>query len=325
MKKLLVILMVALMIMGTVTGCSKNTGSNKNDTYKIAIIQPVEHPSLNTIRESIILGLEEEGLKDKIEIIYKNANGDPSLLPSIMQSLKSDGVDMLVPIGTGTAQSAAATNTTTPIVFSAVSNPIEAGLVTALDKTTGNITGVSDAIATEDIIDLALQLTPNIKTFGFVYNSSEINSIAGIDKAKAYLDKLGLSYKEATITSTGDLQQSASSLVGSIDAFFTPIDNTVASAMTTYVQVANSAGLPIYVSADSMVADGGLATVGIDYTVLGKQTASMIARIYNGEKISENPVETMTEYSKMINKNVADSLELAISEDLLKTFVIIGE
>jgi putative ABC transport system substrate-binding protein len=325
MKKFLFILMAALMIMGTVTGCSKNTGSNKKDIYTIAIIQPMEHPSLNTIRENIVLGLEEAGLKDKVEIIYKNANGDPSLLPSIMQSLKSDGVDMLVPIGTGAAQSASATNTTTPIVFSAVSNPIEAGLVTALDKTTGNITGVSDAIATEEIINLALELTPNIKTFGFVYNSSEINSTAGIEQAKAYLDELGLSYKEATITSTADVQQSASSLVGNIDAFFTPIDNTVASAMDTFAQVANKSGLPIYVSADSMVTDGGLATVGIDYTVLGKQTASMIARIYNGEKISENPVESMTEYSKMINKNVADSLELNISEDLLKTFVIIGE
>lgn len=325
MKKILVTLMVALMIMGTVTGCSKNTGNKGNDTFKIAIVQPMDHPSLNTIRENIILGIEEAGLKDKIEIIYKNANGDPSLLPSIMQTLKSDGVDMLVPIGTGAAQTAAATNTTTPIIFSAVSNPIEAGLVTELDKTTGNITGVSDAIATEDIIDLALELSPNIKTFGFIYNSSEINSIAGIEKAKAYLDKLGLSYKEATVTSTGDVSQSVSSLVGSIDAFFTPIDNTVASAMATYVQVANKAGLPIYVSADSMVNDGGLATVGIDYTVLGKQTASMIARIYNGENISDNPVESMTEYSKMINKKVADSLDLTISDELLKTFVIIGE
>lgn len=325
MKKIFVIFMVALMIMGTITGCSKNTGSKGNDTYKIAIIQPMDHPSLNTIRENIILGIEEAGLMDKVTIIYKNANGDTSLLPSIMQSLKSDGVDMLVPIGTGAAQSAAATNTTTPIVFSAVSNPIEAGLVTSLDKTTGNITGVSDAIATEEIINLALELTPNIKTFGFIYNSSEINSIAGIEKAKAYLDKLGLSYKEATVTSTGDVQQSASSLVESIDAFFTPIDNTVASAMDTYAQVATKANLPVYVSADSMVSDGGLATVGIDYTILGKQTASMIARIYNGEKISDNPVESMTEYSKMINKNVANSLGLVISDDLLKTFVIIGE
>lgn len=326
MKKTIVMLMVVLMIMGTVTGCSKKTGTNEqNDTYKIAIIQPVDHPSLNTIRESIALGLEEAGLKDKIEIIYKNANGDSSLLPSIMQSLRSEGVDMLVPIATGTAQSAAASTTTIPIVFSAVSNPVEAGLVTALDKTTGNITGVSDAIATEDILNLAMELTPNVKTFGFVYNSSEINSIAGIEQAKAYCVEHGLSYKEATVTSTADVQQSASSLVGSVDAFFTPIDNTIASAMTTFVQVANKSKLPVYVSADSMVADGGLATVGIDYTVLGKQTAAMIARIYNGEKISENPIEVMTEYSKMINKTVADSLELTISEDLLKTFVIIGE
>ena len=202
---------------------------------------------------------------------------------------------------------------------------MDAGLVTSFEETTGNITGVSNSIPIEDIFKLALEITPDVKTFGFVYNTSEVNSVAGIERAKAYCDENGIGYKEATITSTADLQQAASSLVNDVDAFFTPNDNMVASAMPTYLQVAMDAKLPIYVGADSMVTDGGLATVGIDYTVLGKQTAAMIIRLIEGETIADNHVEQIAEYAKMININSANQLGLTISEDLMNEFVILGE
>ena len=325
MKKVLVLLMVAVMVMGTLSGCSSKDRASSNKKFKIGIVQPMDHPSLNTIKEAIVSELEADGMKDQIEIVFENANGDASLLPTIMQSLISDGVDMIVPIATNTAQAAAAATTTIPIVFAAVSNPVEAGLVTSLAVADANITGVSDSIAIEDIFALAVELTPEVKTFGFVYNSSEINSSTGIERAKAYCDANGLAYKEATITSTADIQQAAASLVGEVDAFFTPIDNTVASAMPVYVQVAMDAGIPIYVSADSMVNDGGLATVGIDYSVLGKQTADMIGRIIKGEQMSKNPVEAINEYAKMININAANELKLTIPKELMDQFVIIGE
>lgn len=327
MKKLLTLLLVIILVLGTLSGCSNNSNAPapKNETYKIGIIQHVDHPSLNQIRETIISELDALGLGDKIEIDFKNANGDMSLLPTIMQDMISDGVDMLVPIATPTAQQAKAATGTVPIVFSAVSNPIEAGLVTSFEETTANITGVSNSIAIEDIFKLAAQLTPDARVFGFVYNSSEVNSATGIKRAKAYCDANGISYKEATITGTADLQQAAASLVGKVDAFFTPNDNTVASAMATYMQVAMSAKIPVYVGADSMVADGGLATVGIDYIKLGKQTAQMIVRIYNGEAIKDNHVEQIAEYAKMINIKSAEQLGLSISDELMKEFVIIGK
>lgn len=349
MKKLVAFLLVVMMVLGTLTGCAskKDNGEDvtkatdttptaaANDTattddtattekYKIAIIQPVDHPSLNQIRDTIVSELDALGLGDKVEIELQNANGDATLLPTIMQDMIGDGVDMLVPIATNTAQAALAATNTVPIVFSAVSNPVEAGLVTSFEETTGNITGVSNSIAIEDIFALAAELTPNAKTFGFVYNSSEINSSAGIARAKAYCDEHGIGYKDATITGTADLQQAAS-LVGEVDAFFTPNDNTIASAMPTYLQVAMDAKLPIYVGADSMVKDGGLATVGIDYTVLGKQTAAMIARIIGGETIADNHVEQIATYAKMINIDTANQLGLTISDELMKEFVIIGE
>jgi putative ABC transport system substrate-binding protein len=296
-----------------------------SDPYVIAIIQPMDHPSLNEIRDTIVSELSALGLDDQIEIKLENANGDGSMLPTIMQNLLAENVDMLVPIATPTAQAAMAATDSVPIVFSAVSNPVEAGVVTAFDQTTGNITGVSNAIAIEDIFALAKILTPDAKTFGFVYNTSEVNSATGIERAKAYCDANDLSYKEATITGTADIQQAVSSLIGEVDALFTPNDNTVASAMATYMQAAMSGSLPTYVGADSMVKDGAFATVGIDYTVLGRQTAQMIARIIGGETIAENHVEQISEYSKMINIGTANTLGLEIPEDTLKDFLIFGE
>lgn len=332
MRKIITSILVTIMLLSTLVGCGNNTDTNENgnettqtDTFKIGIIQPMDHPSLNQIREAIVSELDTLGLSDTIEIDFKNANGDMSLLPTIMQDMIGDNVDMLVPIATPTAQAAKASTTNVPIVFSAVSNPVAAGLVTSFEETTGNITGVSNSIPIEDIFKLASEITPNVKTFGFVYNSSEINSATGIERAKAYCDENGIAYEEATITGTADLQQAASSLVGEVDAFFTPNDNTVASAMATYLQVAINANIPIYVGADSMVADGGLATVGIDYTVLGQQTAQMIARLIDGETIEENHVEVIAEYAKMINLKTAKALNLEISNDLIEEFVIIGE
>ncbi len=325
MKKLLTLLLVLIMGLGTLSGCSSESETAKQEVFKIGIVQPMDHPSLNQIRETIISELNAQGMEDKVEVIFKNANGDMSLLPSIMQDLLNDNVDMLVPIATPTAQAALASTQTVPIVFSAVSNPVEAGLVTSFEETTGNITGVSNSIAIEDIFELAGTLTPEAKVFGFVYNSSEINSTTGIERAKAYCDKNNIEYKEATITGTADLQQAAASLVDQVDAYFTPNDNTVASAMATYVQVATDAKLPIYAGADSMVKDGALATVGIDYTVLGKQTAAMIIRIFDGQTIEENHVEQIAEYANMININTANTLGITIPEELKDKFVILGE
>ncbi len=356
MKKSIALLLMTMMVFGIFTACSstekkedgtklasdvnsdavtdnsteknnENNSENINkEPFRIGIIQPVDHPSLNQIRETIISELKAQGYgEDEIIIDLQNANGDTSLLPTIYQNLISNDVDLLIPIATSTAQAAFASTTTIPIVFSAVSNPVEAGLVPALDSTTGNVTGVSDYIAVEDIFALAMELTPEVKTFGFIYNTSEINSVAGVERAKAYCKDNGLAYKEATVTATSELQQAATSLIGDIDAFFTPIDNTVASAMPTYAQIANDANLPIYVSADSMVIDGGLATVGIDYTVLGRQTAQMAIRIMNGETVEENPVEQIAEYAKMINMKTAKLLDITVPENIQDEFVILAE
>lgn len=326
------VLLLSLAVMAmALTGCGdaenngNGSGSNGDKVYKVGIVQHMDHPSLNQINAKIQETLKPYVDSGKVVIVEKNAAGDQTMLPTIISGLLQDGCDILVPIATPTAQATAAATTDVPIVFSAVSNPVEAGLVTSFDNTDKNITGVSNSIPIEQILDLALELTPDIKTIGFVYNTSEINSVTGIEKAKEYCKKKGIAYKEATVTSTADVAQAASSLAGEVDAFFTPNDNTVASAMAAYLQIANEAGVPIYCGADSMVNDGGFATVGIDYDILGAQTGDMVKRIIDGASIKDTPVEQVADYAKMINVKTADKLGIKIPEDKKDSFQLIDK
>ncbi len=329
MKKIIASLTLITMLLAS--GCgSKSEGevsqvpsTENNEKAKIGIVQTMNHPSLDEIREYTIIGLEEQGMKDKVEIIYKDAQGDPANINTIVNQYVGENVDMIIPIATTAAQSAAAATSDIQIVFAAVSYPVKAGLVTDMNVTDKNITGVSNAIAIEDIFELSQKLTPNIKTYGFIYNLGEVNAVAGIDRAKAYCDEKGYKYVEATITNSSELLQATQSLVGKVDAIFTPNDNTVASAMSLLSSEAIKAGIPVYVGADSMVKDGGFATVGIDYKVLGRQVAAMAKRILEGETIKDNPVEIINQYSNMININTAKALGINLDEETLKDFQII--
>lgn len=321
MKKLLSVITIMITALVLLVGCTTN--AEVSEKIKIGIIQPVEHPSLNQIREYIIKGLEEQGLKDKVEITYKDAQGDPSNINTIISQFVGDKMNVIVPIGTAAAQSAAAATNDIPVIFAAASYPVEAGLLKNLNNPEANITGVSDAIDVKQILDLAFELTPEIKTFGFIYNSGEVNSVAAIENAKEYLNEKNISYVEATITNSSELLQAAQSLVGKADAIFTPTDNTVASAMPVLSAEAANAGIPVYTGADSLVVDGGFATVGVDYTVLGRQVADMVKKVIEGESISNMPVETLNEYSKIINITTANKIGIDVSEDTLKGFKVI--
>lgn len=332
MKKTMVCILVCILMLFSFAGCESTPGSQSSGatqnvkdaaSYKIGIVQPMDHLSLNIIHQAIVDELSAMGLSDQIEIVYKNAQGDASNLSAIVNQFIGDQVDAIVPIAMAPAQTAASATKEIPIIFAAVSYPVEAGLVESLDSTDGNITGVSNAIAVPEIFALARELTPQAKTFGFIYNTSEVNSVASIQRAKDYCDANGISYVEALITNTSEVAQAAQSLQGRVDAIFTPNDNTVASAMPTLANEAIRMKLPAYVGADSMVMDGGLATVGIDYTVLGKQVAHMIKRIViDGESIADNPIEVADDYAKMINTTTAEAIGVTIPESVKETFVM---
>lgn len=327
-RKVVTIILIMAIISAMVTGCGVNAETKGNKTegseiIQVGIIQPVEHPSLNQIREYIIIGLEERGLKDKVKITYKDAQGDPSNINTIISQFLGDEMDVIVPIGTTAAQSVAAATKEIPVIFAAASYPVDAGLVKNVNKPEANVTGVSDAIDVSKIFDLALELTPSVKSFGFVYNSGEVNSVSAINKAKEYCDAKGIKYVEATITNSSELLQATQSLIEKADAIFTPTDNTVASAMPVLAAEAQKAGIPVYTGADSLVADGGFATVGVDYKVLGRQVAVMIKKVVDKEEISNIPVETLNEYATIINSTTAEKIGVKLSQEQLKEFQII--
>ena len=271
-----------------------DSGMQAGKAYTVGILQQMEHTSLDEIREAVEAGLARGAAAGgyTVEVVYKNAQGDPTAIRTIAEQFAAQGVDVIVPIATGAAQGAAAAAQDVPIVFSAVADPVAAGLVDAFDRTTGNITGVSNGIDVAKIFALADELTPGIGTYGFVYNEGEVNSQSIIEKAKAFLDARGLAY---------------------VDALFIPNDNTVASALPVLAQEAIAAGLPVYPTADSMVRDGGLATVGINYTVLGGQTADMVCRVLEGTPIADIPVELVNESSVVVNGDTAAALGVDVS------------
>jgi len=327
--KSVVILVCLSLLMTSLVGCTPNQkeaseSQNSDKKLQIGIVQIVEHPSLNTIRESFVQELDKQGFKDgeKVVIDYQNAQGDQTNLKTICQKFVNNKYDLIIAIATPSAQAAVGETKDIPIVFSACTDPVGSGLVSNLEKPGQNVTGTSDAVSAQKIMELAQRITPDIKTVGALYTSSETNSVSVVNDLKDYAAKNGLTVIEATVTNSSEVQQAVSSLVGKVDAVFSPIDNTVASAMPLVAQVANKAKKPVYVGADSMVKDGGLATFGINYTILGQETAQMAVEILNGKKAGEISVKTMTDMDIYVNKDTAAAIGITIPDDVLKAATV---
>lgn len=319
MKKLFKVVTAILITAALLLSAAACSLTGGKDVIKIGIVQIVEHPSLDTIRLAFIEELASRGFKDgeNIRIDYQNAQNEQTNLNTICQKFIADKSDLIVAIATPSALAAAAMTSDIPVLFSACTDPVGSGLVSSLENPGGNVTGTSDAVSAEMIMDLAKRITPDIKTIGALYNSGEPNSISVVNNLKEYAAKNNMQVIEGTVTNSSEVQQVTQSLADQADAIFSPIDNTIASAMPVVAQVAESAKKPVYVGADSMVKDGGLATYGINYTILGQETADMAAEILNGKKPGEIPVRTMTEMNIYVNKATAEAIGVKIPEDVL--------
>lgn len=194
-------------------------GAKADGSYTVGIIQLIENGAFNDMREGFIEELQAKGYtEDKLTVDYKCAQGDATNLQTIAQSMADGDYDLVCTIATPATQAMVNLETDTPVVFIAVSAPVAAGVITDMDHPDKNATGTSNAIPVSDIFALSNQLTPDCKTFGFLYCTSEVNSVNTIEAAKEYCDANGLSYKEATVTNSSEVQQAAQSLVGSVDA-----------------------------------------------------------------------------------------------------------
>ena len=293
------------------------------DPIRVSIVQPMSHTSLDQIRDTIVAQLEASGLNFEIET--QNANGDTSALNTILQNEKSSGVDILIPIATSTAQSAKSVfeGSDLPIIFAAVSDPVAAGLT---GEGCENITGVSNNIPADEIVKLISNFQPDYQKIGFLYTSSETNSVSTINAAKAYCDENGIAYEEASIAALSELPTAVNSLLSKgVDALYTGNDNSIASAMPTYTDAAYSRKVPVYCGADSMVADGGFATIGVDYVQLGQQIADLTLKVAEGTSSADLPYETLSEYAKYVNLQAADTLGLELTDEMLEGYNVLVE
>lgn len=309
-KRLTALVLAAAMTLGLV-GCGGAPASKTDDdTLKVGVLQYDRHSSLDEICESLTKELESSG--QKLEVTVKNGQGDPATINDICTLFLADKVDLVVAIATPAATTAAAAlqGSNIPLVFSAVTDPVAAQLVDAMEKPGDNITGTSDYIDTESIFELALKQNPNLKKMGIIYNLSEPNSSATVEKAIPQLQKLGVETAVSTVSVESEVQMAVHDLISQgVAALFVPIDNTVANAMSVLSDEAISAGLPVYTAADSLVRDGGLATVGVNYTSLGQQTAQMALDILvNGKDPASMPVQVMQDKIVTVNTTTANAL-----------------
>lgn len=278
---------------------------------KVGLVQLVEHPSLDEIRTALVAELQAQ--VPDVQVDYQNGQNSPSLINSICQKFVGAGVDAIVAIATPAAQGAMAATSDIPVIFAAVTDPVSAGLVQNLEQPEANATGTSDLIPANQVLDLAAQMTPDVKTFGLIYNPGEVNSRVVVDQVKELLSARGLNFAEATVTNSSEVASATSALLGKADALFVPIDNTVASAMPTVSELAIESHKPVYAAADSLVRDGALATVGVNYRALGKETGDMVAQILKGAAVKDVPVRVMSTFDRVFNDDTAAQLGIDLS------------
>lgn len=317
MKKILIQLLTCILLLFVVTGCQSVTDSRMK---KVAIVQYVEHTSLDTIKAAFDQEMEELGYVDgeNVEYIFRNAQGDNSIAASITQTFAAEEPDVIMAIATPVAQSVASLSDTTPIVFAAVTDPIASQLTSSLEHPDKNITGTSDEIQVDLILDKAMEIDPDLKTLGVIYNKGETNSVTNIEKAKTYAQEHDLDIVEATVTNVNEVQSAIDVLASQCDAVFAPNDNTVASAMNVVGNACVKADIPLYVGADSMVQDGGFLSVGINYEELGRETARMVDQILKGTSVSDIPVKVFKEDLNIyVNQDVLNDLKIQLPESIL--------
>ena len=288
----------------------------EGETYKVGLVQFMDHASLNQIAESFTARLDEIGEEKGVTFNYAdysfNGQGDGSVLNQIGAQLVSDDVDVIVAIATPAAQimQSVTEDTEIPIVFSAVTDPAGAGLVESNEAPGKNITGTSDMLNTNAIMDLIFAADPDADKIGLLYSKSEDASTVPIADAKAYLNEKGVEYVEKTGTTTDEVNAAVDALVAAgVDAIFTPTDNTVMNAELAIYEKLQDAGVPHYAGADSFALNGAFLGFGINYADLGTATADMVAQILTeGADPSALPVQTFDNGIATINTETADAL-----------------
>ncbi|MGQ7536593.1 tryptophan ABC transporter substrate-binding protein [Streptococcus suis] len=312
----LTVMVVAALFM---TQKEQSNSSTSTEKVKIGVLQFVTHDSLDEIYKGIKAGLEEGGYTttDNLEIEFMNAEGDQSQVQTMSKKLVDNGNELLIGIATPAAQGLANATTELPIIMGAVTDPVGANLVTDLKNPGGNITGVSDQTPVADAVSLIKEITPDAKTIGVLYSSNEDNSKIQVAEFKAAAEEAGYTVLEYAVASSNEIAATVEVASSKADVLFTPVDNTVASAFSTVVSVANKTKTPIFTSVEDMVEGGGIASVTLSQYDLGVATGKMAAKILDGANPADTPVQIFNEGTVVVNQKVAKELGITLSDDVI--------
>ena len=332
-RKVMAIVLTMAMAVAGMCGCGKaaDSGTSNDTVYKVGIVQYVDDASLNQIEKAIQAELDAKGVEYGVTFDYQdytfNGQADQSILMQIAADLIADEVDIIIPIATPTAvviQSATEENQI-PIVFSAVSDPVGAGLVATNEAPGANITGTSDAIDTEAIMNIIVTANPDTAKIGLLYDKSQASSLGSIADAKAYCEANNIAYVEKTGTTVAEIQAAADALVAEgVDAVFTPQDNTVMTAELAIFEKFTEAGIPHYTGADSFALNGAFLGFGVNYENLGTKTADMAVEILvNGAKPAEMAVQTLADGIITVNTETAEAvgIDYSVFKDLCSELI----
>lgn len=283
-------------------------------TYKIGVIQLVEHAALDASNEGFIAALDEAGISYTVD--QQNAQGDQSACQTIAEKLVNDQNDLILAIATPAAQAVAGATSDIPILVTAVTDPADAGLVESNEAPGGNVSGTSDLTPVKEQIELLQKLLPDAKKVGILYCSAESNSEFQAKLAEDACDAAGLEHEIFTVSSSNEIQSVVESMAGKVDVIYAPTDNTIAAGMATVSMVANEKGIPTICGEEGMVDAGGLATYGIDYYQLGYMAGKQAVDILvNGADISTMPIGYLSaeECTLKTNEETAEALGIDLS------------
>ena len=298
-KKLLALILTAIMAMSLLPGCGA-----ANDTYQIGVLQLTQHAALDAANEGFIAALNASGIK--YEVDQQNASGDSSTCVTVADKFVNDKKDLIYTIATPAAQAVAGATSDIPIVGSAITDYVEAGLINSNDAPGGNVTGSSDMNPIDAQLDLLIQLVPAAKTIGVFYSADEDNSILQAQLFTEKAEAKNLKVEKFTISNSNEIQTVVQSMEGKIDACWIPTDNKLAAGMATVAMIANEIKLPIIAGESNMVTEGALATYGLDYYQLGYLAGQMAVDILvNNKKPADMPIQFLP----------ADKCELAVNKD----------
>lgn len=285
----------------------------------IATTAIVEHPALDAVRDGIKQSLNDNGYSgDKLKFTYESAQGKPDIASQIARKMVGENPDIIVAIATPSAQTAVTASKTIPVVFSAVTDPLAAKLISSLEKPGGNVTGLSDMANIKEHFSLIKEFIPNLKVIGIPYNPGEANAVSMLDTAKVVAKEMNIKIVESAAPKSSDVMIAAKQLVGKVDAIYCPIDNTIISAVESVVKVGIDAQVPVFAGDTDTVSRGAVAAVGYDYFDLGKQTGDIVLRILNGEKPGEIDVKMAKGTNLFVNPKMAKRMGIEVPKTVLE-------